>query len=95
MEQPGDARGGVPPGYDDDGDDGLGGDEKQKVSRWQIGSSSLGVLEQVYSTEPFPGARAISAYYLLQYFLWRAPRAHDGRGGETRRGATPPACRAA
>ena len=32
-------------------------DEKSKVSRWQIGSSSLSVLEQVYTMDPFPGAR--------------------------------------
>ena len=31
-------------------------DDKGKVSRWQIGSSSLSVLEQVYAIEPFPGA---------------------------------------
>ena len=34
-------------------------DEKEddgKVSRWQIGSSSLSVLEAVYQMEPFPGA---------------------------------------
>ena len=30
-------------------------DDKSKVSRWQIGSSSLSVLEQVYQMEPFPG----------------------------------------
>ena len=30
--------------------------DKTKVSRWQIGTSSLGVLEQVYAMEPFPGA---------------------------------------
>jgi len=30
-------------------------EDKQKVSRWQIGSGSLGVLEQVYQMEPFPG----------------------------------------
>ena len=34
-------------------------DDKGKVSRWQIGSTSLSVLEQVYAMEPFPGdARA-------------------------------------
>ena len=32
-------------------------DEKGKVSRWQIGSTSLSVLEQVYMMEPFPGVR--------------------------------------
>ena len=30
-------------------------DDKGKVSRWQIGSTSLSVLEQVYAMEPFPG----------------------------------------
>ena len=29
--------------------------DKGKVSRWQIGSSSLSILEQVYAMEPFPG----------------------------------------
>ena len=33
-------------------------DEDGKVSRWQIGSSSLTVLEQVYQMDPFPGALA-------------------------------------
>lgn len=33
-------------------------DEKSKVSRWQIGNSSLGILEQVYAMEPFPGERS-------------------------------------
>jgi hypothetical protein len=37
--------------FDDD-------DDKSKVSRWQIGSSSLTVLEQVYAMEPFPGKSA-------------------------------------
>ena len=32
-------------------------DDKSKVSRWQIGSNSLNVLEQVYTMDPFPGAR--------------------------------------
>lgn len=32
-------------------------DEKQKIFRWQIGSGSIGVLEQVYALEPFPGTR--------------------------------------
>ena len=32
-------------------------DERSKVSRWQIGTGSLGVLEQVYHMDPFPGAR--------------------------------------
>ena len=31
-------------------------DDKGKISRWQIGSTSLNVLEQVYQMEPFPGA---------------------------------------
>ena len=31
-------------------------DDDGKVSRWQIGSSSLSVLEAVYQMEPFPGA---------------------------------------
>ena len=39
-----------PADHDDDDD----GHDKGKVSRWQIGSSSLSVLEQVYSMEPFP-----------------------------------------
>ena len=55
MEAPCDPRGAAPAYEDELGDD-AGGDEKQKVSRWQIGSSSLGVLEQVYQMEPFPGA---------------------------------------
>ena len=38
------------PFMDDDDDD------KGKISRWQIGSTSLNVLEQVYQMEPFPGA---------------------------------------
>lgn len=29
-------------------------DDKGKVSRWQIGSSSLTVLEQIYQMDPFP-----------------------------------------
>ena len=29
-------------------------DDKGKA-RWQIGSGSLGLLEQVYAVEPFPG----------------------------------------
>ena len=33
-------------------------DERSKVSRWQIGTGSLSVLEQVYHMDPFPGARA-------------------------------------
>ena len=33
----------------------LDDDDKGKVSRWQIGSTSLNVLEQVYQMEPFPG----------------------------------------
>jgi len=37
--------------FDDD-------DDKSKVSRWQIGSSSMTVLEQVYAMEPFPGKSA-------------------------------------
>ena len=32
-------------------------DERSKVSRWQIGTGSLSVLEQVYHMDPFPGAR--------------------------------------
>ena len=31
-------------------------DDKGKISRWQIGNSSLGVLERVYQMDPFPGA---------------------------------------
>ena len=34
-------------------------DDKGKVSRWQIGSTSLSVLEQVYAMEPFPGAATL------------------------------------
>merc|ERR1719460_2948905 len=30
-------------------------EDKMKASRWQIGIGSLGVLEQVYAVEPFPG----------------------------------------
>ena len=40
------------PLHDDD-------DDKGKVSRWQIGSTSLSVLEQVYAMEPFPGAATL------------------------------------
>ena len=39
----------------DEGEENDDNDDKQKVSRWQIGSGSLGVLEQVYAMEPFPG----------------------------------------
>ena len=37
-------------------------DDKGKVSRWQIGSNSLQVLEQVYQMEPFPGERLRKDY---------------------------------
>jgi len=40
---------------EDDDRETADGNDKQKVSRWQIGSGSLSVLEQVYAMEPFPG----------------------------------------
>ena len=58
MQEPAHDIGAMPRGMEDDmlDDDDTSGDEKTKVSRWQIGSGSLGVLEQVYQMEPFPGA---------------------------------------
>ena len=34
-------------------------DDKNKISRWQIGQGSLGMLEQVYAMDPFPGAHPL------------------------------------
>ena len=59
-------------------------DDKGKVSRWQIGSTSLSVLEQVYAMEPFPGAATLPGAAparvgpregCLGWALRRAPRA--------------------
>lgn len=38
------------------GGGGESAEDKAKLSRWQIGSNSLGVLEQTYLADPFPGA---------------------------------------
>ena len=34
-------------------------------ARWQIGSSSLGLLEQVYAVEPFPGRQPAKTHRAL------------------------------
>ena len=51
----------APSALDDDDDDDDGSD-KSKVSRWQIGTSSLSILEQVYQMEPFPGMKEALKY---------------------------------
>ena len=68
-------------------------DDDGKVSRWQIGSSSLGVLEQVYQMEPFPGECQFAppeAWKIQQNFRGTAAAAapHDAR--RQRRCSTPP-----
>ena len=54
------------------------GDEKTKVSRWQIGSGSLGVLEQVYAMEPFPGGEEALQLAALRALTAGAARALAG-----------------